>query len=453
MNQPLAPRAVTILGNKPPSIPIGGTIRAGIKVLTRAAANNQEVVRLYDEGIAAGVSFDEIQKRIRKVAPGITYPLTPRNVDYFTVRSSDFPNPETARQILEMYGEDRGDGLRLYRFPVVFAADAWQAAMPHNLTCYSANERRFWSEYAANGERQCHCRPPITPQSNGKRVIRSFGPRESALRAESNGVCSPESCQEYQTRQCNLSGRFIFYIPGIKSISAFQLPTRSFHAMDSAIKIFGAVTHMRGGVSGYLDSNKTTFYISKKQRETTFINDEGQAVAAMQWIIDLEAQVDVAELLYTAQNAKQLTQRAAFSAAMLEAPGTIEAPSAVEVSGAAVLPEVAVQGEFDESGPVLARETIVAGDDESIAGEVVSSLTSRATVTGDDEQLGEVSFLLDALGIESALFLAYADAKYGAGWRRNPKGRKQVETEIRGYDGNAQALMEMLTEALMNPKQ
>lgn len=448
MNQPLANQAITILGSRTPSIPIGGTIRAGIKVLTRAAAGNPEIVRLYNAGVAAGISFDDIQKQIRKAAPNITYPLTPKNVDYFTVRAGDFPNPETARQILEMYGEDRGDGLRLYRFPVIFAADAWQSAMPHNLACYAGNERRYWSEYGPNGERQCHSKPPAKEQSNGKRVVRHFGPREIALRQENKGVCDPESCQEYQTRQCNLSGRFIFYIPGIKSISAIQLPTRSFHAMDSAIKIFGAITHMRGGVSGFLDNNRTPFYITKKQRDTNFIDDEGHTVTAPQWIIDLEAPVDVAELLYTAQSAKHLTLQAAASAALLEAPGTI-----VQATSDAA-PAEAINHEAFESTSRLTRQgDVIDGQatDKTIGTpqESPSVVAACAFAPADAEQLGGVLSLLDDLAVESALYLAYADKKYGVGWRRNPKGRQKAEAEIRGYQGNAQGLVETLTEALM----
>lgn len=448
MNQPLAPRAVTILGNTI-GIPVGGTIRSGIKVLTRSAAQNPEVVAIYNDGVAAGLSFDEIQKRIRTIAPNIIYPMTPKNVPYFTVRGDDFPNPETAKQILEMYGEDRGEGLRLYRFPVIFAADSWQTAMPHNMTCFASNEIRFWSEFNSQGERECHCKPPLqTGQSNGKRVIRPFGPKKSALRAENNGVCDPESCNEYQSRQCNLSGRFLFHIPGIKGLAAFQLQTRSFHAMNTAIQIFNAVTNVRGGVSGYLDSNKATFYISKIQRETNFINEEGQAVTALQWIINLEANVDVAELLYAAQNTKQLTNRAAASAAMLEAQPSIPASiqdTTLEAGGAIEFVERESQHREviipAESNQGIAQPTMVAPLIDTTAG------TAEGSTTPDE--LGGVVDLLDAMAVESSLFFAYADAKYGVGWRRNPNGRLMAETEIRSFNGNAQALVEKMTECLM----
>ena len=81
--------------------------------------------------------------------------------------------------------------------------------------------------------------PPPAPGA-GRRVVRIFGGRKVTLRAENNGMCDPESCAEYQGKKCNLSGRFIFFVPGIKSISAFELPTNSFYAMQAAIEKFQA---------------------------------------------------------------------------------------------------------------------------------------------------------------------------------------------------------------------
>jgi recombination directionality factor gp3-like protein len=66
-------------------------------------------------------------------------------------------------------------------------------------------------------------------------------------------LCDPELCREYQNRQCNLSGRFIFFIPDIKSIGAFELHTNSFYAMNAAIQKFATIAFMRGGrISGFL---------------------------------------------------------------------------------------------------------------------------------------------------------------------------------------------------------
>ncbi len=131
MAQAAALAMPTLLGRAAPRIPVAGRIRAGIKVLTRRAAENEQVRAIYERGVMQGKSFDTIEREIAETVPDLKYPLTPKNVPYFTVRGEDFPNPEIARQITDLFGEDRGDGVkRLYRFPVVFPADAWQSVMP-----------------------------------------------------------------------------------------------------------------------------------------------------------------------------------------------------------------------------------------------------------------------------------------------------------------------------------
>lgn len=115
-------------------IPTGSKIRAGIKVLTRKAAENRQAKTIYERGVAAQLSFEEIERKISEAVPELKPPLVPKNVPWFTVRPGDFPNPAIAQQIMDAYAEDRGDGVkRLYRFPVVFPADLWQSVMPRQL--------------------------------------------------------------------------------------------------------------------------------------------------------------------------------------------------------------------------------------------------------------------------------------------------------------------------------
>lgn len=277
----------TVLGHGPARIPIGGKFRAGIKVLTRRAAEQPLACEIYDKGVAAGQSFEQIERAIAEALPKLKAPLVPRNVPWFTVRAQDFPNPEIARQIVDAHGEDRGEGRRVYRFPVVFPSDHWQTVMPHELAAWGANEKRYWSEYSADGRvRHCKCHAPVPVDDNGKRTIRLFGGRKTVLREDNHGLCDPEACHEYQHRQCNLSGRFLFFIPGIRSISAFELHTNSFYAMNSAIQKFETIGFLRGGrISGFLDRQRTPFYLSKKLMEVAHIDDEGRPVRVPQWII------------------------------------------------------------------------------------------------------------------------------------------------------------------------
>lgn len=446
------PATATILGNRGKGIPIGGTIRSGIKVLTRRAAENAEAVRIYNQGVSVGQSFDFIEKKIKEKAPTLNYPLVPKNVPYFTVRADDFPNPETAKLILEKYGEDRGDGRRLYRFPVVFAADRWQEVMPHSLSCYTANERRYWSEYDQDGVRHCLCRAPVAMQSGGGRAIRVFGGRKTIQRAENGGVCNPEACSEYQTRQCNLAGKFIFYIPGIKSLSAIQLQTRSFYAMDAAIQKFEAVSFMRSGrLAGYLNEEGATFFITKKLQDTTFINEGGEAVTAPQWVIELEAEVDVAEMLRAKTDSTRAIARASTAAALLENSTTGAAPASaapVVVGGE----EAGVQeagpmdnGDFDEH--IIEGTATTEAQPAPAAAESRRAAAPAATPAAGGD-FPEVTAALDAVGIDQQLFLAYADQKFGLGWRRNQSAQRRVAQEIRSHQSNPQALLDQIASAL-----
>ena len=91
--------APSLLGQGPARIPTGGRIRAGIKVLTRKAAEQPQAQAIYDQGVAAGRSFEQIERAIAEALPDLKTPLAPRNVQWFTVRPQDFANPEIAGQI------------------------------------------------------------------------------------------------------------------------------------------------------------------------------------------------------------------------------------------------------------------------------------------------------------------------------------------------------------------
>ncbi|MFX8633218.1 hypothetical protein ABTM26_19720, partial [Acinetobacter baumannii] len=81
---------------------------------TRKAAQHPKARSIYEKGVGDGLSFDAIERAITEAVPGLDKPLVPRNVPWFTVRESDFANGELARQIMQAFGEDRGEGRHLY---------------------------------------------------------------------------------------------------------------------------------------------------------------------------------------------------------------------------------------------------------------------------------------------------------------------------------------------------
>lgn len=408
----------TLLGQGPARIPTGGRIRAGIKVLTRKAAEQPQAQRIYDEGVEAGKSFDQIERAIVGALPQLKSPLVPRNVPWFTVRAQDFPNPETARQILAAYGEDRGDGLRLYRFPVVFPSDSWQTVMPHELAAWGALDKHYWSAYSADGRtRHCMSHAPVPMDSTGRRAIRIFGGRKTVMREDNNGICEPEACVDYQQRRCNLTGRFVFFIPGIRSISAFELPTNSFYAMNAAIQKFETIGFLRGGrISGFLDRERTPFYLTKRLMDVAHIDENGLPSRVSQWIIELEAPVDVTALLRDREDESTAIVQAQLASQLLAGGLPMDEAETPAPSKAS----------FDEP------------------------LQMAATQADQQPTLDQLLARVRDCGIEPELYGQYADQRWGRGWRLNPRGRRRAWDELDRYRNDPQGYLDKVESELRN---
>ncbi len=433
-----APALPTLLGQGPVRIPAGGKIRAGIKVLTRKAAEHPKAKAIYERGVAANHSFEAIERAISEAVPELKMPLIPKNVPWFTVRPDDFPNPEIANEILTAYGEDRGDGTkRLYRFPVVFPADMWQAVMPHELIAWGANEKKFWSEYAPDGRvRYCKCYAPVPMDHTGKRAIRIFGGRKTTLRQENGGLCDPELCREYQNRQCNLSGRFIFFIPGIKSIGAFELHTNSFYAMNAAIQKFETIAFMRGGrISGFLDSKRTSFFITKTLKEVPHIDEAGRAVRVAHWIIDLEAPIDVTALLRTSEDDETAIVNGTQAARVLEGTWPVdEAAVAEPLIGAAAseAPATSDGAEVELRGASIQRNEPHAAASRAQSAPAIEAGPSKSE-GASGPSVEQVISAAAEFGIDGARYTAYAAKRWGPGWKINAAGRRRALAEIESF--------------------
>lgn len=456
------PALPTLLGQGQARIPTGGKIRAGIKVLTKKAAENAEAKRIYEQGLAAGLSFDHIENAITEAVPSLRTPLVPKNVPWFTVRAQDFPNPDVARQIVQAHGEDRGDGMkRLYRFPAVFPSDMWQVVMPHEMACWGLSEKRFWSQYSPDGRlRHCMCFATVPRDDSGKRAIRTFGGRKTALRQENSGMCDPERCREYQQRQCNLSGHFIFFIPGIPSISAFELHTNSFYAMNGAIQKFETIAFLRGGrLSGFLDAKRTPFYFTKTLRNVPHLDEDGRAVRVPQWIIELEAPVDVTGLLRENDDEETAVANAQAAAGILETSGR-ETASAGQGSDS----HSAAQPPQEQSNGAHLRTSIAkAPSAANRGGETAGRATAR---TGDRPQVAahqstarsndspSTDLVIDAArsyGIDASRYEAYAETRWGSGWKLNASGRRAALEEIERYRNDPDGFLDRIDSELRLP--
>src|SRR5438132_12293254 len=88
------PALPTLLGQGNVRIPAGGKIRAGIKVLTKKAAEHPKAKEIYERGVAANHSFEDIERAISEAVPELKTPLIPKNVPWLTMGPDDLPNPE-----------------------------------------------------------------------------------------------------------------------------------------------------------------------------------------------------------------------------------------------------------------------------------------------------------------------------------------------------------------------
>src|SRR5215813_6366259 len=427
----------TLLGRGALRIPTAGKIRAGIQVLTKIAAANPKAKEIYEHGVLNDRPFEEIEKEITNAVPELKSPLTPRNIPWFTVRPQDFPNPALAKEILRLYGEDRGDGkTRLYRFPVVWPSDHWQVVMPHELAAWNASGKRFWSEYTQDGEtRLCMTYAPVAVDPGTKRAIRVFGGRKTQPRKDNDGVCDPERCPEYQRRECNLSGRFIFYIPGIPSLDAIELHTSSWYAVGDAIEKFKAISFMRGGrLSGFLDGKQATFYLTKTLKEVSHIDNEGQPRRVKQWIVTIEAPVDVTALLA----APAETALAAADEAIEVLQGSTAHANGQVIEGQATR----VSAEPDPMQPKGATDTARDGvrstdaptTDTKRPGAASSApMETSATAQTGQPTLEQIFDAATEFGITRERYEAYADKLWGRGWKLNPAGRRKALAEIERF--------------------
>lgn len=320
-------------------VPIAGTIYPGAKVLTKKNAAVAAYSEIYRKGIEEGKSFSVIERELEQAGAGRN-PLRMLNLPYFRVREADFRDPANARKLLTMYGKEKATGagqkLRLRRFPIMFPVDDEEVILPHSLTAYAANTIRFFSR---NRDGARHCMTLAARPNFG----RTFGGRQEVVNPE-RSTCDPEQCRVYADGDCNLTGHFQFYVPGIAGAGMLRVPTRSFYSIDEALTQLRIVRALRGSVAGLIEG-RPIFYLSKELREVSWLSPEGPK-RVEQYLIVLTADVEMVQLAVE----RQRSERAALVAA---ASPVVEAP--------APLPELAV-------AMTLANELGVAAEEMEILG-------------------------------------------------------------------------------------
>lgn len=394
----------SLLEERPMRPPVIGKIRPGIKVLTKAARDKPEAVRIHDAGLARGESFERIAAEIAR-ATGIKTPLVPKNVPWFTCRASDFANSALAEDILQRYGEDRndGNGRRLWRFPVVFAFDDWLSNMPNQLVAWTQSGRQYFSEYGPDGRRYCKMYAPAIRDARANRAKRMWGGRTIVLRQDDHiqdGICDPQECPQYQGGHCNLSASFFFAVPSAIGLGLIEMPTTSIYVLQKAHAAMQTVARARGRLVG------VKFWMSKQEVEISRIDDSGKPVRQMQWLITLDAEIDIAALLDGSDRPAPALEAATQAASMLEGPPGDGAPDVTDVDADGEAPH----------------------DDGDLESQY-RDLVARLELDSD----------------EGALQLkAFASATFGRGWSRRPQDVRRFVDELRTALANPLAFREQV---------
>ena len=266
-----------------------GFIRPGIKVLTKKARESKEVMDLYNQGIAAGFRFSKIEQMIAEKT-GIKHPMTPSNVPYFTVTKSDLP--ETAVQrIMEQHGSDRGDGFHLYRLPITLAGDEIRTVMPNRYIAYRALDGKHYRSRETDTGRVCVTLPDIVRDPKAARA-KTMPPREFSAE---RGACVPGKCADYQNKKCKLEITLRFFIPGVPTSMPIGLKTSSLYAGEVIAEMVTSMM-VRLPTLPRLVKGEPVFFLTKRQRMTKYIDDDGQEVSGLQWVPVVESDADMAVL-------------------------------------------------------------------------------------------------------------------------------------------------------------
>lgn len=443
----------TRAANTDQQIRLGGKIRAGIKVLTKAAKGNPQAVSIYNEGVEKRLKFTDIEKRI-KDATGIANPMFPRNTPFFNVAASDFGMPEIAAHIVDTYGEIRSehsDKKQLYRFPVVFHSDDLNEVYPNQFKRHG-HEPHYESHYGEDGERYCRYLPTVSDEQAAEiraRRIKKVPRREKVIR----GRCEPGSCHEFGQGQCKFRGRLLFYVPGIPSTGMLGMETSSEYAAEGIWSDLERIRDALGTIPRW-NPNKPgapIFWIAKSLEPRTYFDEHGKKQSGFQWVPKLQADIDIGALLSSGKvlalpsattPVAWLSQPKGMPDAVL-LPAADSIPIQSETLAAQQQDALDVNDQLDNSVEAMGldKDLVMKYFDikiaeawENVPAHVQTAIKMLETL----KRLGNacaakligLSVRVSQIGIDPGDFNAYAFARYGKGYTSKIEVLSRIEAEI-----------------------
>ncbi|WP_153940728.1 hypothetical protein [Acidithiobacillus thiooxidans] len=420
-----------------------GRIRPGTKVLKRSITD-PKAKQIVERGILAGVGYPAIDSALTKA--GFKHALVPKNEPFFSVWPGEFKNPETAKRILDLYGEQREGDLvkKLYEFPVVFPhSDPAQMVMTR-MECYTAKGLKYHSEINGNGDVLCITKDDV-PKVNG-RAIRIYGGRKDKVR----GHCDPEHCPEYQKRECNVRSKIHVMIPGEKMTAELvEIPTGSFYAVDDIENTLRYTAALCGGKvpvevqMGW--KGQPIFWMTKVREKVKHMTDEGDTEMVPQIIAHLNCKAELAHLLAMADAVAEKHRK--LSTAFLPQ-GAAQAPAALEHQPA-LRPEDFVSSNVVDMAQARA-ESVVPAEQPSAApipeaapsdhqpeqtASEPAPAPEAAQPTENTEDIAplrqQASRLCKQVGLNPVDLLEYGNARFGTNWGKTLKHLNAMVHELK----------------------
>lgn len=302
-----------------------GIIRPGIQRLIAAA--NEAQRKRYEELLSTGMSFDEIDAELLKIAPKEgrkkSY-LTPQNVDYFTIRRGDFRYAADADFINREYSDRiRNDG-HVRAIPVTLTTNSIPDIVPHEFQCYMASGLRTYS-LKEGGKVWCMIAPKREKDDT------RYPSKKEFIRDTVNGrdgECSPVDCQLHLDGHCKLKGRLVVNVQGMAG--DVYVPTQSWFGLAETVAHLKRVREVFGRINGVFNGKPFLRLV----KFATKVPNKGKMTT--QWLSIIEPAVAYDQLQAAVESGMQTRARAMFAAELLNGPAAC--PPAQQEGGGETTP-------------------------------------------------------------------------------------------------------------------
>jgi Recombination directionality factor-like len=360
-------------------LPISGIVRMGLRRITPKAMSNPTVLKLYEQALTGDITMKQAEVEALKL--GVKNPFYPTNTQHFNIHPLEVEGGRaTVEYLISNYGEDRGEGLKIYRFPVIFpdVPNGIDGVFKSKFEVHQG-PTKYSSEYTDAGQRICVYRAPIDVSQQSKR--KKFVAREKKVR----GPCDPATCSEFAAGACRFTGTLHFYIPGVSGSGTWILKTGSTNAAEDVfLRLDDLYTRCKGRLPNFTPEGNPVFALTKKLKTMKYFDESGVERKADQWVLSLETVIDMSKLMLVEERKHLVITAPAPAPEGSSAPKSwlAQAPMAVE--------DVGVVGASPDNSTIgSSASSQVLADDSLTLDELLEQISELATESNIEEEVAE----------------------------------------------------------------